>query len=231
MPTAQHFQNWISKTAIQIYRGLPLYLGLSKDTLTSTSTIYEVLESELLPIDGYTRKLIAFASDGSYSTLLKRHEMGMAQATFSSDINGLSWQFKSAFYIENGTPTPSWSFGPANVDVATNRITINNHGMVAGQKLIFTADTNATLPVPLNSTTTYFVVNPTTNDVQIAVSTAPNTAVDITSTGTGTLRARNANGELMGLIPETTDTVLQPGKDYIYQIPMIFANIGNSSGV
>jgi hypothetical protein len=75
------------------------------------------------------------------------------------------------------------NFNPANVNVITNRITINNHGLEDGDAVVF--NTTGTLPAPLNLNTVYYVKNPTLNDFEL-MATPGGATIDITTQGIGT---------------------------------------------
>jgi len=90
----------------------------------------------------------------------------------------------SATYF-NGSGTVS------AVDVATNTLTINNHGFNTGER-VYVSSTgslpSATPALALN--TQYFIINTGTNSVKLATTLAnanAGTAIDLTSTGSGVL--------------------------------------------
>jgi hypothetical protein len=70
-----------------------------------------------------------------------------------------------------------------SVNTGTNFITKNVHGLNNGDVIGFT--TTTTLPSPLAANTNYYVVNKGTNNFQVST-TSGGSAVDITTTGTGT---------------------------------------------
>ena len=73
-----------------------------------------------------------------------------------------------------------------NVDTGTDVLTANAHGYTDGERIKFNATT--TLPTPLVKTNTYYVRDATTNTFKVADSSG-GVAIDITTTGSGTIRA------------------------------------------
>lgn len=78
---------------------------------------------------------------------------------------------------------PSGTSTTFTVDTTNNLILSADHGL--GQNAQITFTTSGTLPAPLTPATTYYVVNP--NSQQFQVATSPNgTPIDITDSGSGT---------------------------------------------
>jgi hypothetical protein len=78
----------------------------------------------------------------------------------------------------------------SSVDTATEKMTSNSHGFLDGMVVRFT--TTGTLPSPLATGTDYFVVGATTNDFQVST-TYGGSAVNLTTTGSGTHTVQGAN--------------------------------------
>jgi hypothetical protein len=74
---------------------------------------------------------------------------------------------------------PSYSATAVTADNATNLITLASHGLVAGDRVKFSA---ATMPTGLDSTVWYYVVSPLTNTFGVAL-TDGGTAVDFSTNG------------------------------------------------
>lgn len=86
----------------------------------------------------------------------------------------------------NGTVTSLLS--GATADAGTDKITYTSHGLSDNTAVILTS--TGTMPGGLSEETTYWVVNKTANDFQVAATRA-GSAIDITSAGTGTLKVKN----------------------------------------
>lgn len=108
--------------------------------------------------------------------------------------------FLAGFNVNNSVKTFN---STTNVNTTTDRITITNHGYIEGDKIVFTG----TLPTGISSGTTYYIINPTTNDFQF--STVPGgTPVDITlvAVGTGTATVTSRGSVLNGAQTLTSST-------------------------
>ncbi|WP_445634568.1 hypothetical protein NSTC745_06389 [Nostoc sp. DSM 114161] len=181
----------------------------------------DFIANELLPSNGYARIDASLSNDGSYDTTDQRHELPTINAAFAA--SGGSLQFQTIFLIADSVAISSKSFTNANVNATSDRITITNHGFVNGDKLVFTADALAFLPGGITAGTVYTVTNVTTNDFQL-------TGVDITDTGSGTFRARSANGIIVAYAVESTPITVADGQGHSYQIPLVVLNSGYVNG-
>jgi len=234
MPIGTFTRSFISHKAAVIYRGATpfnpnkFYLGLANtNTLNRGSSIADFIAAELLPSYGYARKQILFSGDGAYNTLYERHELPDVTLPFAA--SGGSLQFQTAFLLANATPTSSRSFTDANVDAATNKIAIANHGLVNSDEVIFTAAPTATLPGGIFASTLYKVANATTND--FSLTTVSGTPVDITNTGSGTFYCRYASGIIAALFVEPSQIQILDGSTHSYRVPIAELNTGYVSGV
>jgi hypothetical protein len=84
---------------------------------------------------------------------------------------------------------------------ADDTITWNSHNLQVNDRVMFT--TTGVMPTGLGATTWYYVRDVTTNTFKVAL-TAGGTAVDITSTGTGTLTCQHSNWGLGDYITSFT---------------------------
>jgi hypothetical protein len=108
---------------------------------------------------------------------------------FSNVVNGaVDVDDLTIFNFEDGDPikeTPSTSSIAYTAIPIGNptTITLNGHGFINNDTINFT--TSGTLPTGIDATTTYYVVNSTTNTFQLAITKA-GTAIATTTTGSGT---------------------------------------------
>ena len=233
MTIATFTNDWISQICLSMYRGKTppatskFYVALANTAiLTRANTIADFIAQELLPINGYARCNTQFSGDGAYNPTNLRYEMPTLTATFTA--SGSSFQFQTAFLMANASAVSSQSFTDANVNAASDRITITNHGFINGDSLVFTADNLSTLPGGITSGTLYTVANVTTNDLQIQLS---GTTIDIQNTGSGTFHARSANGSIVALAVELSPVTVPTGQGYTYQIPIVQLNTGYTNGI
>ena len=108
------------------------------------------------------------------------------------------YEVSDLIYARNYNPwLVSWKMNDAtfgtftitNVDTAANTVTSNNHKLPANKMVRFTS--TGALPSPLLSATTttnYFACNPTANTFQISTAANCSTIVDLTTTGSGTIK-------------------------------------------
>jgi phage tail P2-like protein len=89
-------------------------------------------------------------------------------------------------YPTDSVDTQLGAFTPANVNVATDTITFNAHGLVNGDQVYFgtTFSFGSILPAPLLAGLLYRIVGATTNTFQVATQLG-GAAVDITTAGSG----------------------------------------------
>ncbi|MHC5779311.1 hypothetical protein [Nostoc sp.] len=227
MPTGIFTNSWVSQSAKILFRGgtppdpTKFRLALANTaTLTRSNLLADFLASELLPVNSYARVSANF-SDGSYNATLSRYELPTVSASFAA--SGGSLQFQTAFLIANSSATASQSFTNANVNPTSDRITIASHGFINGDQITFTADALAVLPTGIVAGTVYTPTNITTNDFQL-------TGANITDTGSGTFRARSANGIIVAYAVESTPITIFDGQGYSYNIPLVVLNSGYVTG-
>lgn len=118
--------------------------------------------------------------------------------------------FDSTYFNDTGTVSA--------VNTAANELTINNHPFNTGER-VYIAST-ASLPSGLNANVEYFVINIGVNTIKLAanaVDAGNGTAIDITTTGSGTITVNHTlyllatgNGvySLDGISPSTGERIL-----------------------
>ncbi|MBN3951935.1 MAG: hypothetical protein HWQ38_37915 [Nostoc sp. NMS7] len=235
MPNLIFTNAWVSQSAKILFRGATppdatkFRLALANTaTLTRSNLLADFLASELLPVNSYARVSTNF-SDGSYNATLSRYELPTVSASFAA--SGGSLQFQTAFLIANSSATASQYFTNANVNPTSDRITLPSHGFVNGDQITFTADALAVLPTGIVAGTVYTAANVTTNDFQLTfMLSGVETGVDITDTGSGTFRARSANGIIVAYAVESTPITIFDGQGYSYNIPLVVLNSGYVTG-
>jgi hypothetical protein len=96
-----------------------------------------------------------------------------------------------------GTGTLTVTNYSSNVDTLTEQINIASHGFVTGQRVQVSSDN--TLAGGLSASTDYYVIKDDNNHIRLATSLAnanAGTAVDLTSSGTGTLTVTGYNQDV-----------------------------------
>ena len=217
-----HSNDFITYIGSTIYGTKTIALCVANvTTLGRTNSITDFVSAEITSTP-YSRATGSFTA-GTYDTGSdQRYEMPNVSLVFSP--TGGAIQFQTVFTILGGSTTGSKNFAPSNIDTSTDIITINNHGYANGDKLIFTPDNSSTLPSGISASTQYTVNNVTTNTFKL-------TGVDITTTGTGTFRARNVNGQLLSYYVEPSPVTLNDGDSRTYLLSSAILNTGYVTGV
>lgn len=91
--------------------------------------------------------------------------------------------------IDYGTGLNSNNFTGADVNTATDTITIASHDYTSGQAVRLTS--TGTLPSGISANITYYILNPDTNTFQLSASRESTQPLDITTVGTGTHTIQN----------------------------------------
>ena len=147
----------------------------NKDTYLVGNEANLVFDLHLLETDGLT------ASDNSTND----NDANVSQSTmWTGPLNKLLAPVNlTQTYEEHFTEARSDTFDPADVNTTNDDITITGHPYSNDNKVRFS--TTGTLPAPLNSTTTYYIVGATANTIQVSLTQA-GAAVVLTTQGTGT---------------------------------------------
>lgn len=215
--TTTAHKNLLDLKAEQIYRNKSVRVCLSTAALNANSSNEDIFASELLPVYGYSRINSTFGNDaGTYNAQSLSFALPQIQATFTANGGVVQWQ--SAFVLIGGSAIASKSFTEANVNPATDRIEMRQHGLTNGDRLVFTAETTGVLPGDINSTTRYYVGVIDSLTVELYTDAALTTKVDITSTGSGTMYARYASGAVAAVVQESAVVQLLDGQSYSYLI-------------
>jgi len=226
MGTAIFTNAWINRSDTILFSGgtppnsAKFYLCLANtSSLGRANTIADFVSAELLPVNGYSRVSVTLTA-GTYNPTNQRDELPTPSANFTASGGTLAWQ--TAFLLADASSQASQSF--TNSNISGSVITINSHGFSNGDQLVFTADTLSTLPSGLTAGTLYTVTSATTNTFQLS-------GVSAIGAGSGTFRARSANGTPVALMIETSPITLLNGQPYNYLIPIVGMNAGYTNGV
>lgn len=124
-----------------------------------------------------------------------------------NDDNGTAVTYDNLKFSGNDTDVLADDDGESNdftVTTGTDKVNVTGHPYVTDDRV--TLITTVTLPLGLDATTGYYVINETANDFELSLTASPGAAVDIQDTGTGTHTVRKA------LIVNTTNTA-DPGSE------------------
>jgi hypothetical protein len=156
---------------------------------TPPATFYIALTSggTELSGSGYARVAVTnnttnFANTASRQKLLQQIESFAAATANWSNVDG--WALYDA--STNGTAWVSGDTADLPIlcigDASADTLTSSSHGLTANQAVRVEAPTGGTLPTGLAASTTYYVINPTTNTFQLSA-TQGGSAIDLTAAG------------------------------------------------
>jgi hypothetical protein len=166
-------------------RGGPLpsnfFVGLSTGSaFTTTSTILDFLNSEVVG-NGYARQPIVYTADGTYGVSPARHNMPSVSPQITP--SGGSISFRTVFILYNARAESKVQFPASAINVATNTITLNAHGLANGEAISIQDTSLLGLPGGFAANTLYTAFSVTANTLQFSINGT--SAIDITSAGTG----------------------------------------------
>lgn len=180
---------------------------------------YELTEAS----NGYSRFQSAALTGGSYSATNTRYEQDAVSVEFSASGGNLTYTHvlllldAAADGQAGGAITAS-----SDVDPSTDVITVASHGLSDGDAVTVTADSGGTLPGGLTAGTLYYVDSVTSSTVTLHTATpvASGNKVNISSTGSGTLRLRKCAGSVYGLLTETSAVTISDGQTVGYSVKL-----------
>ncbi len=157
--------------------------------MTRPATFYLALTSAGVELtgNGYARVAITnnttnFANTSSRQKLLQVAQAFAAATANWSTVDG--WALYDA--STNGTAWVSGDMADLPVlaigDASADTLTSSSHGFTVNQAVRVEAPTGQSLPAGLSASTSYYVVNPTTNTFQLSA-TQGGSAIDLTVAG------------------------------------------------
>ncbi len=205
--------------AEQLWSGQQLTVLLCTDDpgLTDVSSLGDWLENELLTTNGYNRAQFTIASAGSYDSPNREQDLPQGAATFSGSGSGFT--YRTAITVRGGsTRSLIGTITDASVNTTTNRLTITGHGSVSGEALVLHPLFGDTLPSPLAAGTIYYSAPFDANTISLFADSGLVSGVDLTTTGTGSFRVRNASGTVVSIDISPSDRTIAAGSVEAYQL-------------
>lgn len=180
---------------------------------------YELTESS----NGYARFQSSALTGGSYSATNTRYEQDSVSVEFSASGGNLTYSHvvlmvdAAADGQAGGAITAT-----TDVDPATDVITVASHGLTDGDAVTITADSGGTLPGGLTAGTLYYVDSVTSSTITLhtAAAVAAGNIVNLTSTGSGTLRLRKCAGSVYGVLAENAAVTISNGQSIGYSVKL-----------
>lgn len=178
---------------------------------------YELTEG----VNGYARFQSPALTGGSYSATNGRYEQDSVSVEFSATGGNLTYTHVVLLLdaAADGMAGDGITATTA-VDPATDVITVASHGLSDGAAVTVTADSGGTLPGGLSAGTLYYVDSVTSSTITLhtAAAVAAGNRVNITSTGSGTLRIRKCAGSVYGILSETAQVTVSNGQTIGYSV-------------
>ena len=191
------------------------------------------LQHELITgANGYTRWHSGALPAGTYSAANTRNEQAALSAQFDASGGPLVYTHILTMmdtYVPNLESPPfdgglhgSVTLSSTTVDVATDIITSTGHNLVDGQAVVLSIDSGGTMPTGLTVGTLYYTdeVDADTFTLHTATPVTAGNIVDITATGSGTLRVRRAVGSIYKVVTESNQVTLSDGQTIGYTITL-----------
>lgn len=180
---------------------------------------YELAEGT----NGYTRFQSPSLTGGSYSATAQRYEQSPIEVEFSASGGSLTYTHVVLLLdaAADGQAGAGLTASSA-VDPATDVITAASHGLNDGDAVTVTVDAGGTLPGGLTAGTLYYADSVTSSTLTLHTATpvASGNKVNLTSTGSGTLRIRKCVGSIYGVMSETSAVTIANGQTIGYSVKL-----------
>jgi hypothetical protein len=222
--------DWVTRINNLIYRNVGTLpdaseyrMGLcGSGLITKTMSKAAILSSELVQENGYSRKDNSFLANAIYYNSESRSRFD--PITIEWTASGGPLQFSSLFLLADASPIAN-----TPCTIAADKVIANNHGLIAGDEVCFTS-ISGQLPTNLQTQTLYKVLNPTTNDFQVATIADPATALSLGSPS-GSYRLHYANGTIVEIHIEPDPRLLLDGQSYSVEIDRAMAAMNYGPGL
>lgn len=180
---------------------------------------YELTEG----VNGYVRFQSAALTGGSYDAVDGRYEQDAVDVEFSASGGSLTYThvvllLDAAADGQAGAAVTASS----GVNTSTDTITATGHGLTDNAAVTVTADAGGSLPGGLTAGTLYYVDSTGTDTLTLHTATpvAAGNRVDLTSTGSGTLRVRKCAGSVYGVLSESAAVTIADGQTIAYTVTL-----------
>ena len=224
--TAALTQAELARVMSEAYSGKVLTAALvnAATAPASDAGIASWLQYELAEgTSSYARFQSSALTGGSYSSSAGRYEQQAVSVEFAA--SGGSWVYTHVVLLldaaADGQAGAALTASSA-VDPATDVITVPSHGLSDGDAVTVTVDSGGTLPGGLTAGTLYYADSVTSSTITLHTATpvASGNKVNITSTGSGTLRVRKCAGSVYGILTETSAVTISDGQTVGYSVKL-----------
>jgi hypothetical protein len=180
---------------------------------------YELVEG----VNGYARYPSSSLGGGSYASGGARWEQSPIGVEFAAVGGNLTYTHV-VLLIDAPADGQAGSAITASsgVNTSTDVITATAHGLTTSDAVTITADAGGSVPGGLTAGVRYFVTSVSANTVTLHTASPATSGnkVDITSTGSGTLRLRKCQGSVYGVMTESNATTVVAGQSVTYQVTL-----------
>ena len=210
----------LARVMASAYTGKRVTVALVNATTVpdATASIAAWLRYELPPTNGYVRYQSTVLTDGSYSSGNTRWQHDPIPVEFTA--SGGSFAYTHLVAILDGAAAGQVGnalTASTAVNATSDRITVTGHGLTTGTPVTLTADSGGSLPGGLTAGTLYYALVVDSNTLSLMTTSTGSTAINLTSTGSGTLRLRNCAGSLHSVMTETAAVTVAAGQTIAYQ--------------
>lgn len=180
---------------------------------------YELTEGT----NGYARFQSAALTGGSYDAVDGRYEQDAVDVEFSASGGSLTYSHVLLLLDAAADGQAGASItASSGVNTSTDTLTVTGHGLSDNTAVTVTADTGGSLPGGLTAGTLYYVDSTGTDTVTLHTATpvGAGNKVDLTSTGSGTLRLRKCAGSVYGVLTESSAVTIADGQTIAYTVTL-----------
>lgn len=224
--TAALTQAELARVMSEAYSGKVLTAALvnAASAPATNAGIASWLQHELVEgTNSYARFQSSALTGGSYSASAARYEQEAVAVEFAADGGSLVYThvvllLDAAVDGQAGAALTASSAVNASTDV----ITVASHGLSDGDPVTVTVDSGGSLPGGLTAGTLYYADSVTSSTITLHTATpvGAGNKVDLTSTGSGTLRIRKCAGSVYGILTESSAVTVSDGQTIGYSVKL-----------
>lgn len=180
---------------------------------------YELTEGT----NGYARFQSSALTGGSYDAVDGRYEQDVISVEFAASGGTLTYTHVLLLLDAAADGQAGASItASTGVNTSTDTLTATAHGLSDGNAVTITADAGGSLPTGLSAGVLYYVDSTGTDTVTLHTATpvSGSNRVDLTTTGSGTLRLRKCAGSVYGVLAESSAVSIADGQTIAYNVTL-----------
>lgn len=202
MPSDSTFSSWKVLTGQTLINSSYTFriILCNGGSLSTTSTAAQIVSNEVIG-NGYSRPSLTFGTVAYDSGDSRAEIPGTVSGTFTASGGSIQYD---AVVLWRGADSVA-ALTVSSVNTGTDRLTVTSHGRTNGDKCAVTSTTS--LPGGISANTLYYIKSIDANTIELYTDSGLTSLVDITSSGSGTIRLRLANGDPARIYTTTTQTI------------------------